>query len=207
MVTEQLESRGINDPRVLTLMREIPRHEFVPAEYLNNAYADYPLAIGEGQTISQPFMVALMTQTLELSGKERVLEIGTGCGYQTAILSVLSKEVYSIERIRILAERARLKLDKLGFTNIKINIADGTSGWEEYSPYDRVIVTAAAPQVPPALEAQLAEGGIMVIPLGGSLGQMLIRIKKENGRLKSEDICACVFVPLVGEFGWRQNGS
>ncbi|MFZ5800099.1 MAG: protein-L-isoaspartate O-methyltransferase family protein, partial [Candidatus Omnitrophota bacterium] len=143
MVTEQLEARGISDLRVLEVMRQIPRHEFTPVEYVNNAYADYPLSIGEGQTISQPYIVALMTQALELKGEEKVLEIGTGSGYQTAILAALSREVYSVERVGVLGERARLKLDDLGFTNIKISIADGSLGWEGYSPYDRVIVTAA----------------------------------------------------------------
>lgn len=203
MVKEQLLSRGIDDPQVLAVMSQIPRHEFIPGEYLGNAYADYPVSIGEGQTISQPYMVALMSQSLNLKGEERVLEIGTGCGYQTAILASLSKEVYSVERIKSLAEAAQLQLKKMGIENVKIKVGDGTLGWEEFSPYDRIMVTAAAPQVPPALVEQLRDEGILLIPLGGSFSQILTRVKKQGQHIETEDICACVFVPLVGRYGYK----
>ena len=203
MVREQLLSRGINNERVLSAMSQVPRHEFIPDEYLGNAYADYPVSIGEGQTISQPYMVALMSQGLNLKGEERVLEIGTGSGYQAAILASLSKEVYSVERIKSLADAASRQLKKLGLQNIKIKVGDGTLGWEEFSPYDRIIVTAASPQTPPALIEQLQDGGVLLIPLGGSFSQILTRVKKQGKHIETEDICACVFVPLVGKYGFR----
>jgi protein-L-isoaspartate(D-aspartate) O-methyltransferase len=205
MVKEQLESRGIDDPGVLSVMSCILRHEFIPTEYLGNAYADYPLSIGEGQTISQPFMVALMTQSLNLTGKEKVLEIGTGSGYQAAILAKLSKEVYSVERIKSLADAADARLKNMGVENVKIKVGDGTLGWEEFAPYDRIIVTAAAPQVSPALIEQLKDGGFLLIPLGGTLSQMLTCLCKQGKKIESEDICACVFVPLVGQYGWKER--
>lgn len=205
MVSEQLSARGIKDEAVLKAMLEVPRHEFIPQEYINNAYADYPVAIGEGQTISQPYMVALMTEVLKLKGDEKVLEIGTGSGYQTAILAKLAQEVYSVERIKSLADHTAELLKKMGYHNIHIKTADGTLGWEEFAPYDRIIVTAAAPQIPDTLIKQLKNNGILAIPLGNSLAQMLTRISKEEGGIKSEDICACTFVPLVGKYGWKNN--
>lgn len=205
MVAEQLLSRGIKDERVLKAMSEVARHEFIPSEYLANAYADYPVAIGEGQTISQPYIVALMSEVLQLKGEEKVLEIGTGSGYQAAILARLAKEVYSVERIKSLAEMAKMQLEKMGFTNIHIKTGDGTLGWEEFSPYDRIVVTAASPQVPDSLTKQLKEEGILVIPLGGSFSQILTRITKHKNDIETEDICACVFVPLIGKEGWKQR--
>jgi len=208
MVDEQLKARGINDSRVLEVMEEIPRHEFIPSEYLANAYADYPLSIGEGQTISQPYIVALMTQCLKLNGEEKVLEIGTGSGYQAAILARLCKEVYSVERIKSLAGRTAELLKKMAYTNIHIKVADGSLGWEEFAPYDRIMVTAAAPEIPGALLKQLKDEGIMLIPLGGSFSQILTRLKKHGSEIETEDICGCAFVPLLGKQGWREtNGN
>lgn len=205
MVQEQLIPRGIYDERVLNVFRKIPRHNFVPNESLENAYGDYPLPVGEGQTISQPYMVALMTQCLELKGNEKVLEIGTGSGYQSAILAELVKEVYSVERIASLAQRAKIILDDLGYTNIKIKVGDGTEGWDEFAPYDGIIVTAGAPFVPSPLLEQLAEGGIMAIPIGNAFSQVLTVVKKEKGRITQEEICGCVFVPLIGKFAWKTS--
>jgi len=205
MVDEQLKSRGIKDLKVLKVISELPRHEFIPNDYLANAYADYPISIGEGQTISQPYIVALMTERLKLTGQEKVLEIGTGSGYQTAILATLSREVYSVERIKSLAEMATRQLEKMGFTNIKIKVGDGSLGWEEYAPFDRIIVTAAAPQIPDNLIRQLADKGIMIIPVGGSFSQILTRVKRHGSDIKSEDVCGCVFVPLVGKYGYKEQ--
>ncbi len=205
MVEEQLIPRGIYDERVLNVFRKVPRHEFVPRENLANAYGDYPLPVGEGQTISQPYMVALMTQCLELKGGGKVLEIGTGSGYQTAILAELAKEVYSVERISILAEKTKIMLDSLGYINIKIKVGDGTEGWDEFAPYEGIIVTAGAPFVPNPLLAQLAENGRMAIPIGDAFSQVLTLVKKKEGKLTQEEICGCVFVPLIGKYGWKTS--
>jgi len=205
MVEEQLVTRGIFDNRVLNAFRKIPRHKFVPHENLVNAYGDYPLPVGEGQTISQPYMVALMTQCLDLKGDEKVLEIGTGSGYQAAILAELAKEVYSIERIAILAQRAKTTLDDLGYTNIKIKVEDGTEGWDEFAPYDGIIVTAGAPSMPEPLLEQLAENGRMTIPIGGGFSQVLVLVRKEKGKVIQQEICGCVFVPLIGRYGWKTS--
>lgn len=204
MVEEQLISRGIKDKRVLDAFRKVPRHEFVSKELKDSAYIDSPLPIGEGQTISQPYMVALMTECLCLKGQERVLEIGTGSGYQTAILAELAKEVYSVERIEILALRARQTLEILGYKNIKIKIDDGTLGWPEFSPYEGIIVTAAAPKVPPPLIEQLKDGGLLVIPLNGRFSQILTVIEKTKDKLKVNEVCSCVFVPMIGKYGWNE---
>lgn len=203
MVEEQLIPRGICNEKVLNAFRKVPRHKFIPNENLVNAYGDYPLPVGEGQTISQPYMVALMTQCLDLKGDERVLEIGTGSGYQLAILAELAKEVYSVERIAILAQRAKTTLDALGYTNIKIKVGDGTEGWDEFAPYDGIIVTAGAPSVPEPLVGQLAEDGRLAIPIGGAFSQILMLIRKEEGKITEEEICGCVFVPLIGKYGWK----
>lgn len=203
MVEEQLIPRGIYDERVLNAFRKIPRHNFVPNESLETAYGDFPLPVGEGQTISQPYMVALMTQCLDLKGTEKVLEIGTGSGYQTAILAELAYEVYSVERIASLAQRAKATLGVLGYANIKIKVGDGTEGWDEFAPYDGIIVTAGAPSVPGPLLEQLAEDGIMAIPIGDAFSQVLTVIKKAKGKITQEEICGCVFVPLIGKFAWR----
>ncbi|MCX5657117.1 MAG: protein-L-isoaspartate(D-aspartate) O-methyltransferase, partial [Candidatus Omnitrophica bacterium] len=168
-------------------------------------YEDHPLPIGEGQTISQPYMVALMTERLGIKGEERVLEIGTGSGYQTAVLAELAKEVYSVERLPSLAERARIILDGLGYKNINIKCSDGSLGWEDFSPYDCIVVTAASPDIPQPLISQLKEGGILVIPLGESHFQVLSVVHKFKERIEIEQICSCVFVPLIGECGWKDD--
>jgi protein-L-isoaspartate(D-aspartate) O-methyltransferase len=171
----------------------------------NHAYDDSPLPIGGNQTISQPYIVALMTQYLKLQGKEKVLEVGTGSGYQTAILAELAKEVYSIERLPNLAEQARRVLSDLGYTNIKITVGDGTIGWEEFLPYDGIIITAAASEVPPPLINQLNENGRLIIPLGSGFAQTLILLEKSNYRINTTEICNCVFVPLIGKYGLKYN--
>lgn len=203
MVEEQLIPRGIKDQRVLDAFRKVERHRFVPEEIRMSAYADFPLPIGEGQTISQPYIVALMTECLNLTGMERVLEIGTGSGYQTAILSELSKEIYSIERFENLAKKSQSDLTELGYTNIKIRAGDGTLGWPEEAPFDRIIVTAASPRVPLPLIEQLDENGLIILPLGSDFGQVLTLVKKVKGQLQSTEICGCAFVPLVGKYGYN----
>lgn len=205
MVEGQLVPRGIHDERVLNAFRKVPRHLFVPKENLINAYGDYPLPVGEGQTISQPYMVALMTQCLELKGDEKILEIGTGSGYQAAILAELAKVIYSVERIDILAERTKNILDTLGYTNVKIKVGDGTEGWDEFAPYEGIIVTAGAPFVPNPLLAQLAENGRMAIPIGDAFSQVLTLVEKKEGKITQKEICGCVFVPLIGKYGWKTS--
>ncbi|MEA3409343.1 MAG: protein-L-isoaspartate(D-aspartate) O-methyltransferase [Candidatus Eisenbacteria bacterium] len=205
MVETQLVRRGITDEAVLAAMREVPRHLFVAPGMESRAYGDHALPIGENQTISQPFMVALMTQALELTGSERVLEIGTGSGYQTAVLSRLAEQVFSIERVESLTARARAVLENLGTSNVAIRVGDGTIGWTEFEPYDRIIVTAGAPDVPPSLEEQLADPGIMVVPVGGQELQQLRIIVKSQGEVSVRDAGGCVFVPLVGKEGWSKK--
>ncbi len=206
-MVELIESRGIKNPLVLHAMAKIPRHLFVPPHLRDEAYADYPLAIGEGQTISQPYIVALMTEGLELSPGSKVLEIGTGSGYQAAILAEISKEVYSIERLSSLAERAEELLRQLGYDNVYIKVGDGTMGWPEHAPYDAIIVTAAAPSVPPPLLEQLKVGGRMVIPVGGAFSQDLLKIVKTDsqGNYTTRSLGGCVFVKLYGKFGWKKE--
>lgn len=204
MVDYQLVSRGIKDERVLAAMRKVPRHLFVPEYIRHSAYEDMALPIGENQTISQPYMVAIMTELLELQGNEKVLEIGTGSGYQAAILAELAKEVYTIERFSSLAEEARRRLIELGYDNVYVIVGDGTKGLEEKSPFDRIIVTAAAPKIPEPLINQLSENGIIVAPVGERFSQILIKGKKEKGKLIEEYHTPCVFVPLVGEYGWKE---
>lgn len=204
MVADQLRARGITDPRVLTAMGRVPRHRFVEEALAARAYGDYPLPIGEKQTISQPYMVALMSQALELGGGERVLEVGTGSGYQTAILAELAAKVYSIERIRALADRARVILEELGYYNVLIRVGDGTLGWREEAPFDAVLVTAAAPEVPAPLVEQLKPGGRLVIPVGGMTAQVLKSLVKDaDGAVRESELVGCVFVKLVGEQGWQ----
>lgn len=205
MVKDQLIARGISDERVLAVFYKVEREKFVPSDLREDAYGDFPLSIGEGQTISQPYMVALMTQSLELKGCERVLEIGTGSGYQTAILTELSEEVYSVERIKSLAQKAESLLEKLGYSKVKIFVSDGTTGWEEFSPYDRILVTAGAKHVPQPLVNQLKDEGIMVIPVGSVYSQELRVIRKKKGRVKSTTVERCIFVPLIGKYGWSEN--
>lgn len=204
MVQEQLFARGIEDKRVLAAFEKVPRHKFVPEKYLDNAYDDYPLPIGAGQTISQPYMVALMSECLQLSGKETVLEIGAGSGYQAAILAELASYVYSIERVPNLAKRAERVLSNLGYRNIQIKLADGTIGWPEHAPYDGIIVTAAAPAIPKPLIEQLNIEGKLVIPIGGSFSQLLTVARKHKQRVEKKGICGCVFVPLVGKYAWKE---
>ena len=203
MVKEQLLPRGIEDPGVINAFLKVERHKFIPEAMRNSAYADYPVPIGEGQTISQPYIVALMSECLDLSGDEKVLEVGTGSGYQTAILAELAGNVYTLERFPGLAKRAETILRNLGYSGVKIKVGDGTLGWPEEAPFSRIIVTAAAPEVPPPLLEQLSEGGKMVLPLGETFSQMLTVIEKEEGRIRKEPICGCVFVPLIGEYGYK----
>jgi len=204
-LVEHLRRRGIKDERVLSAMLKVPRHLFVPPELSEEAYNDYPLPIGHGQTISQPYIVALMTEALEVKENHRVLEIGTGSGYQCAILAELAKEVYSVERIPELALRAQRVLSLLGYNNVWIKIDDGTLGWPEYAPYDRIIVTAGAPKIPEPLIEQLDKGGIMVIPVGDEYSQELLVVTKltEDGKVKVKSLGGCVFVKLRGEYGWK----
>jgi len=204
MVKTQLIPRGIKDPGVLAAMGKVPRHLFVEEALRGEAYNDHPLPIGHKQTISQPYIVALMTQALGLTGPENTLEIGTGTGYQTAILAELSEKVYTIERIRPLLEKARKRLWDLGYTNILFKAFDGTLGWEEYAPFDAIIVTAGAPKIPQPLIDQLAEGGRLVIPVGGKFSQDLIKVTKKNGSLIRENLGGCRFVDLIGIHGWKE---
>ena len=198
MVTEQIRNRGIQDERVLHTLTTVPRHLFIPPAYRDHAYDDGPLPIGQGQTISQPYIVALMSERLELGGDERVLEIGTGSGYQAAVLSLLAKQVYSIEIVPELMSSARELLAQLGYDNVTVLLGDGNLGWEKDSPYDAIIVTAAAPRIPPALLEQLAEGGRLVLPVVRGEEQHLLRLRKRNGRIVEENLGLVRFVPLVG---------
>ena len=205
MVRDQLESRDIRDERVLEAMRSVPRHRFVPEQHRHLAYADGPLPIGNGQTISQPYIVALMTQLLELRGAERVLEIGTGSGYQAAILAHLAQEVHTIELHDSLAQHAQAILNSLGLNNVHVHIGDGSKGWPENSPYDGIIVTAAAPRAPKPLLDQMAQGARLVIPVGSRGGQFLERWVRQVSDYKREQIAPVAFVPLYGEHGWEED--
>lgn len=205
MVRQQIAARGIRAERVLDAMRSVPRHLFVPLESRHSAYMDGPLSIGQGQTISQPYIVALMTEALELRGHERVLEIGTGSGYQAAILSQLASHVYTVERIPELASRAQDLFRQLGYDNISMHIGDGTLGWLEHAPYEAIIVTAAAPEIPRPLTDQLAEGGRLVAPIGGSWSQSLVRVRKQRGHLRRQELTSVAFVPLIGQHGWPEK--
>ncbi len=206
MVEQQLVLRGIKDTRLLAAFKKVERHRFVPEESRINAYADFPLPIGNGQSISQPYIAALMTEYLCLTGEEKVLEIGTGSGYQTVILSELAKEVYTIERLADLAKNAGAIFNELGRGNIKVKIDDGTLGWPQESPFDRIIVTAASPDLPVPLIEQLKEGGRLVLPLENNLGQVLTLIEKKEGKLNYQRICGCIFVPLIGRYGYKNEG-
>jgi protein-L-isoaspartate(D-aspartate) O-methyltransferase len=203
MVEEQITSRGTKDARLIAAMKKIPRHLFVEEALQSQAYTDHPLPIGEKQTISQPYMVALMTEALLLTGKEKVLEIGTGSGYQTAILAELSEKVFSVERIRSLAIRARKLLYELGYFNVEIKIFDGTFGWMEESPFDAIVVTAGSPDIPQPLIDQLAMGGRLVIPVGDAFVQDLFRVTKTEEGVRKEDLGGCRFVKLIGKYGWK----
>jgi protein-L-isoaspartate(D-aspartate) O-methyltransferase len=203
MVVEQVAGRGVADPRVLDAMRRVPRHRFVEEALRERAYGDYPLPIGEGQTISQPFMVGRMTELLRLTGREKVLEIGTGSGYQAAVLSRCVARVCTVERLPRIAARARLLLEELGYTNVWVRTANGTFGWPDEAPFDRILVAAGGPSVPPPLFEQLAEGGLMVMPVGGADGQKLQLIEKVRGEMRVTEDSGCVFVPLIGKHAWQ----
>ena len=197
MVRVQVAERGIRDRRVLGAMLDVPRHEFVPESLWNQAYEDHPLPIGAGQTISQPYIVAVMLEYLALQPTDRVLEVGTGSGYVTALLSRMCAEVYSVERHAELAAAAAATLERLGYSNVKIRVGDGGQGWPEYAPFDAIVVSAATPEIPPALFAQLREGGRMVVPVGPPTSQQLQLIRKVNGQSEVQVLEGCRFVPLV----------
>src|ERR671924_1988762 len=199
MVEDQLARRGITDARVLEAMRRIPRHRFVEEGLAHGAYEDHPLPIGEGQTISQPYIVALMTSLLELSSREKVLEVGTGSGYQTAVLGALARRVCSIERLPRLAERARATLESLGVSNVWIRVGNGALGWPDQAPFDRILVAAGGPAIPPPLVQQLAEGGRMVLPVGNPDSQVLTVIDNVGGEIRQRTHGECKFVKLVGK--------
>lgn len=205
MVDEQVVARGVRDPRVLAAMRKVPRHEFVPEDLREAAYEDGPLPIGEGQTISQPLIVALMTEAAKLTGGERVLEIGTGSGYGAAVLAEIAGEVVTIECIEVLATNARATLDRLGYRNVEVLVGDGTLGWPAAAPYDAILVTAGGPYVPPSLRAQLEPGGRLVMPVGEQhFGQTLVRVTRgADGEDRQEDLNSVAFVPLIGAEGFE----
>jgi len=202
MIESQLRNRGIRDERVLNAMLQVPRHEFVAEEHQAEAYADHPIPIAENQTISQPFIIALSLEALALNGSERVLEVGTGSGYQTALLAVLAREVFSIERHHVLARGAEAILTKLGFVNVGIVVGDGSNGLPQFAPFDAILVSAAAPSIPGSLLGQLAEHGRMVIPVGPPYTQELQLVRKRNGEVRVEVIEGCRFVPLIGAEGY-----
>lgn len=204
MVESQIEARGIRDSRVLAALRAVPRDLFVPPSERDEAFDDHPLALAHGQTVSQPYIVALMLEQLQLTGSERVLEIGTGSGYQTALLARLASEVISVERIPALALAAQERLRAMGIDNLQVHIGDGTLGWPEAAPHAGIIVTAAGPRVPAALRTQLADGGRLVMPVGGRHEQVLVRLTRRGDAFEREDICPCRFVPLIGVEGFDQ---
>jgi protein-L-isoaspartate(D-aspartate) O-methyltransferase len=204
MVKNQLMARSIRDERVLKAMGKIPRHLFIQEALAGEAYNDHPVPIGEKQTISQPYIVALMTEALELEGSENTLEIGTGSGYQTAILAELSSRVYTIERIKSLLVKARKLLAKLNYNNILFKAFDGTLGWKDYAPFDAIMVTAGAPSVPEPLKEQLAENGRMIIPVGDRYTQELIKITRKGESFEQESLGGCRFVNLIGVHGWKE---
>ena len=203
MVEEQLVGRGVTDRRVLEAMRRVPRQLFVDEALRERAHGDHPLPIGDGQTISQPFMVGKMTELLELSGTEKVLEIGTGSGYQAAVLAELSGRVCTVERIPKLAQRARELLEMLGYANVWVRVANGTLGWPDEAPFDRILVAAGAPSVPPPLVEQLREGGRLVMPVGDATSQVLHVIEKRDGAMRTTEHSGCTFVKLVGKYAWE----
>jgi protein-L-isoaspartate(D-aspartate) O-methyltransferase len=207
MVRTQLRGRGILDERVLQALERVPRHRFVPSGLVVNAYDDGPLPIGQGQTISQPWIVARMTELLQLRGVDKVLELGTGSGYQTAVLSELAREVYSVERLPALAANTRTRLTQLGYHNVTVDCFDGTHGWAEHAPYDRILVTAGTPRVPPLLLDQLADGGRLVVPLGARDDQRLTVITRRGRECSVEQDANCRFVDLVGQYGFGGPGA
>lgn len=204
-LVEQVRRQGVNDPRILNVLGRVPRERFVPPDERPHSTEDRALPIGLKQTISQPFIVALMTLELALTGVERVLEIGTGSGYQTAILAELSGLIFTVERHPLLSLRARGILDGLGYTNIHYLVGDGSLGWSDEAPFDRILLTAAAPAVPPTLFSQLVEGGLLVAPIGSADDQKIVVVRKQDGVPVSHDVLACRFVPLIGEEGWPES--
>jgi protein-L-isoaspartate(D-aspartate) O-methyltransferase len=207
MVRNQIEARGVHDERVVAAMRAVPRHLFVPPYQMSAAYRDTPLAIGQGQTISQPYIVALMTEMLGLAGTERVLEIGTGSGYQAAVLAQLAAEVITVERFPSLAQEARERLARLGYNNVRVEVGDGSLGWSQGAPYDAIIVTAASPEMPEPLPDQLADGGRLVLPVGPRWTQHLVRVRREGRTFQREISIGVAFVPLIGAHGWQDRGE
>mgnify|MGYP006287410049 FL=1 len=205
MVKRQIEARGINDSGVLAAMRNVPRHRFVSEALRDQAYGDFPLPIGDQQTISQPYIVAEMTQALQLGAEDRVLEIGTGSGYQAAVLAEIAYRVYTIERIHSLLIRARRIFDELHYHNIITRLGDGTKGWPEEAPYDGIIITAGAPRIPDALIAQLAPGGRMIVPVGDQHSQELVKVFKDEKGIHRTNLGGCRFVKLIGEHGWQES--
>jgi protein-L-isoaspartate(D-aspartate) O-methyltransferase len=203
MVDEHLVGRGVTDPRVVAAMRRVPRHRFVQEALRTRAYGDHPLPIGEEQTISQPFIVGLMTSLLELTGREKILEVGTGSGYQTAVLAELARRVCSIERLPRLAERARANLESLGYDNVWVRVGNGALGWPDEAPFDRIIVTAGGPSIPPPLVQQLADGGRMVLPVGRADNQVLTVVDNVGGEIRQREHGECKFVKLVGKYAWE----
>ena len=203
MVEKQLVSRGINDPRVLRAMAKVPRHLFLESELWDHAYEDHPLPIGANQTISQPYIVALMVEALELTGTERVLEVGTGSGYAAAVLSELCAEVFTVEVLEELAVKSGALLSNLGYKNVSLLMGDGTLGWEEHSPYDAVVISAAAPCIPRPLVEQLKVPGYLVFPIGEEELQTLVRIRKDREGIREEYLGECHFVKLTGRYGWE----
>lgn len=204
MVDTQLVTRGIDAPRVLAAMRKVPRHLFISEALQSQAYADHPLPIGDKQTISQPYIVALMTEALQLQGHEKVLEIGTGSGYQTAVLAELAQSVFSIERLPSLLHKARHILEKLGYRNVVLKVGDGTLGWPEEAPFDAILVSAGAPKVPQPLVDQLAMGGRLVVPVGDRLSQDLVLVERVPEGIRKRSLGGCRFVDLIGKWGWEE---
>lgn len=205
MVRVQLRARGISNPRVLDAMSTVPRHEFVPPQLRASAYADGPLPIGDGQSISQPLMVATLLEALELQGHENVLDVGTGSGYQAALLACVASRVVSIEIVPELAASAEQTLRRLGYPDVRVVVGDGSMGWPALGPYDAIVVAAGAPRVPAALLAQLADKGRLAIPVGDRAGQVLLRVRTDNGLVTTEQLVGCRFVPLLGHDGWPTN--
>ena len=203
MVGEQIVARGVIDQRVLAAMRKVPRHEFLPEAMRGMAYGDHALPLGEGQTMSQPYMVAVMTELLDIKETDRVLEIGTGSGYQAAVLAELCEKVYTVERVKILADKARTTLDRLGYKSVAIKVYDGTYGWKDMAPFDAIMVTAGAPDIPAPLVEQLREGGRIVIPVGERYGQVLVKAVKSAEGIITQKSIPCIFVPLIGNHGWK----
>ena len=204
MVEEQLVERGINDLRLLEVVSRVPRHLFAQESLQHRAYGDTPLPIGENQTISQPYIVGAMTEALDLKGEERVLEIGTGSGYQTAIIAEMSRQVFTIERLKNLARKAQNILESLSYMNIVFKMFDGTYGWPDQAPFDAILITASAPEIPGSLVKQLGDGGRLVAPIGEADKQKLVVLTKNGDRVSRRDLGDCKFVPLIGKYGWPQ---